>query len=134
MAEIYMVEVDTKARKRKPNFSVNEIAITENVEKNLAIIQSKLTNNVTKNNEVWEDNTSGECGGVCPAELSLKSKKNGKIFTAQPRKNFLHSKEKAKWLVVDLRQNPYLFPVRKSLRFFEEIPALRSLHSFEAGM
>ena len=60
MTEIDTVGVDTKARKRKPNFSVNEIAIiTENVQKNLAIIQSKLTNNVTNKNknEVWEDIT-----------------------------------------------------------------------------
>ena len=57
--EIQAVEVE-KARKRKHNFSVNDIAvITENVEMNLAIIQSKLMNNITnkKKNEVWEDIT-----------------------------------------------------------------------------
>ena len=73
MAEIDAVGVDTKARKRKPNFSVNEIAIiTENVEKNLAIIQSKLTNNVTNKNkkEVWEDITRAV--NACLAEPSLK--------------------------------------------------------------
>ena len=58
-ARVQAVEVE-KARKRKTNFSVNEIAvITENVEMNLAIIQSKLMNNITnkKKNEVWEDIT-----------------------------------------------------------------------------
>ena len=46
---------ESKARKRKPNFSVNEISvITEN---HLAVIQSKLTNNITnrKKNEVWQE-------------------------------------------------------------------------------
>ena len=49
MAENEVQEVETKAeRKRKPNFSVNEISvITESVVKNLNTIQSKLTNNVT---------------------------------------------------------------------------------------
>ena len=41
---------------RKQNFSASEIAIlTEKVEENLSIIQSKLTNSVTnqKKNEIW---------------------------------------------------------------------------------
>ena len=52
-------EVETKAkRKRKTNFSINKMSvITENVPKNLHIIQSKLTNNVTnkKKNQIWEE-------------------------------------------------------------------------------
>ena len=42
-------EVEIKAeRKRKPKFSINEMSvIIESVQKNLDIIQSKLTNNVT---------------------------------------------------------------------------------------
>ena len=51
---------ESKARKRKPNFSMNEISvITENVKNHLAVIQSKLTNNITnrKKNEVWQEIT-----------------------------------------------------------------------------
>lgn len=47
-------------RKRKPNFSVNEISvITEGVRKNLETIQSKLTNSVTnkKKCQIWEEIT-----------------------------------------------------------------------------
>ena len=49
MAENEVTEVETKAeRKRKPNFSINELSlITESVRKNIDIIQSKLTNNIT---------------------------------------------------------------------------------------
>ena len=60
MAEIQPVDDDVKARKRKPNFSVSEIfATTENVQKNIDILQSKLTNAITnkKKNELWEDTT-----------------------------------------------------------------------------
>ena len=47
-----IVEVEPKVRKRKPNFSVSEIAIfTEYVGKNLHIIRSKLTNNITHKGE-----------------------------------------------------------------------------------
>ena len=50
MAENELMEVETKVeRKRKPDFSVYEISvITDSVRKNLEIIQSKLTNSVTK--------------------------------------------------------------------------------------
>ena len=43
IAEIQPVNDDAKARKRKPNFSESEIsAITENVQKNIDILQSKF--------------------------------------------------------------------------------------------
>ena len=60
MVENEVVEVEPKARKRKPNFSVSEIAIiTECVGKNLNVIQSKLTNNITNKakKEMWEEIT-----------------------------------------------------------------------------
>ena len=50
----------TKDRKRKHNFSVYEIeVITDNVKKNLDLIQSKLTNAVTnkKRQMLWEERT-----------------------------------------------------------------------------
>ena len=54
-------EIEIKAeRKRKPNFSMNEMSvITDSVRKNLDIIQSKLTNNITnkKKNQIWEEIT-----------------------------------------------------------------------------
>ena len=50
----------TKDRKRKQNFSVYETeVITDNVKKNLDLIQSKLTNAVTnkKKQMLWEEIT-----------------------------------------------------------------------------
>jgi len=61
MAENELMEVETKVeRKRKPDFSVYEISvITDSVRKNLEIIQSKLTNSVTKKKkkQIWEEIT-----------------------------------------------------------------------------
>ena len=59
MAEKEMREPEVRKveRKRKKNFSVNEITvITESVRKNLEIIQSKLTNSITnkRKTEAWE--------------------------------------------------------------------------------
>ena len=75
MAEIEPVEDDAKARKRKPNFSVSEIsAITENVQKNIDILQLKLTNAITskKKNELWEEITKavGRANRTVQAEES----------------------------------------------------------------
>ena len=57
---------ESKARKRKPNFSVNEISvITENVKNHLAVIQSKLTNNITNRKRLARNNRCRECGGDC---------------------------------------------------------------------
>ena len=49
IADKEVMEVETEAeRKRKTNFSINEISlITESMRKNIDIIQSKLTNNIT---------------------------------------------------------------------------------------
>ena len=55
-----MKELEVKERKRKPNFSPLEISvITESVKKNIDVIQSKLTNNITnkKKSQVWEEIT-----------------------------------------------------------------------------
>ena len=54
------LEVRKVERKRKNNFTVNEITvITGSVRKNLEIIQSKLTNSITNNRktEAWEEIT-----------------------------------------------------------------------------
>ena len=65
---------ESKARKRKPNFSVNEISvITENVKNHLAVIQSKLTNNITnrkKKRSLARNNRCCECGGDGRANVS----------------------------------------------------------------
>ena len=45
-------------RKRKPNFSVQEIAmITQKFEENQAVLKSKFTNTTTNKQSVWEEMT-----------------------------------------------------------------------------
>ena len=54
--EIVVLAEAPRKKARKQNFSPTEIAtLTEKVEENLAILQSKLTNSITnqKKNELW---------------------------------------------------------------------------------
>ena len=78
MAEIQQVDDGAKERKRKPNFSVSEIsAITESVQENLDILQSKLTNAITneKKNQLWEEITKA-VNGVGHANRSVQDVKD----------------------------------------------------------
>ena len=68
-------EVEIKAeRKRQPKFSINEMSvIIESVRKNLDIIQSKLTNNVTnkkKKTNMGRDNERCERSGKSESHCS----------------------------------------------------------------
>ena len=80
--------VSRKARKQ--NFSASKIAIlTEKVEENLSIIQSKLTNSVTNQKKMKYGvksrmlSTPQELLGGLPP----RSEKNGKIYTHRPKKS-----------------------------------------------
>ena len=111
MVENEVVEVEPKARKRKPNFSVSEIAIiTEYVGKNLHIIQSKLTNsnNITNKakKEMWEEITR-EVNAVGQASRSVQdvkdkwknlhsdAKKEFNTFQRESKKNWRRTTTKA---------------------------------------
>ena len=69
MAESEVKELEVKERKRKPNFSPLEISvITESVKKNIDVIQSKLTNNITnkkKKSSLGGDYQGGKCCWPC---------------------------------------------------------------------
>ena len=73
MAESEVKELKVKERKRKPNFSPLEISLTtESVKKNIDVILSKLTNNITnkKKSQVWEEITK-EVNAVGRANIFL---------------------------------------------------------------
>ena len=68
---------------RKQNFSASEIAVlTEKLEENLSIIQSKLTNSVTnqKKNEAWQKITDAVNAVGVAIVQPPKYAKNGKIY------------------------------------------------------
>ena len=115
---------ELKARKRKPNFSMNEISvITENVKNHLAVIQSKLTNNITnrKKNEVWQEITDA-VNAVGTAGRTVVEVKDKWKNIAPQRKNLQLSREKQRKLEVDQRQSRQARPVGKLLKFSRTHP------------
>ena len=134
--EIQAVEVE-KARKRKPNFSVNEIAvITENVEMNLATIQSKLTNNITnkKKNEVWEDITRAVNAVGLASRTVAEVKDKWRNLHSTAKRDFSSFRREAKKTGGGPAPKPPSAASEKIIELFEETPAFRGLHGFEAGM
>jgi len=98
MVENEVVDVEPKARKRKPNFSVSEIAIiAEYVGKNLYIIQSKLTNNITNKakKEMWEEITR-EVNAVGQASRSVQEVKEVKDKCKKWLKSFFKQSDSLK--------------------------------------
>ena len=137
MAENEVQEVETKAeRKRKPNFSVNEISvITESVVKNLNTIQSKLTNNVTnkKKNEIWEEITK---------DVNAVGKANRTVQEVKDKWKNLHSTAKKELSVFRKESKktgggpPPKQPSQSSeqiIEMFEDTPAFSGLRGFETG-
>ena len=119
------VAYESRARKRKPNFSMNEISvITENVKNHLAVIQAKLTKNITnqKKNEVWQKITDAVNAVGTAGQTVAEVKDKWKICTAPQRKNFQLLEEKQRKLEVDQRQCPEARPVRKLLKFSRTHP------------
>ena len=134
MAEIDAVEVNTKARNRKSNCSVNEIAIiTENVKNNLAIVQSKLTNNVTNKNknEFWEDITRAVNAVGLSSRTVTEVKDKWKNLHSTAKKEFSSFRRESRMTGGGPTPKPPSVANEKIIEIFEETPAFRG---FEAGM
>ena len=84
-------------RKRKPNFTTRELTIiTENVEANKGMLQSKFTDNVTNEskNETWKAITEKvNAVGVASRTTYELLNRNGKVCSAQPRGSSVKKKK-----------------------------------------
>ena len=136
MVENEVVEVEPKARKRKPNFSVSEIAIiTEYVGKNLHIIQSKLTNNITNKakKEMWEEITR-EVNAVGQASRSVQEVKDKwKNLHSDAKKEFNTFRRESKKTGGGPPPKPPSQSSEKLIELLEGTPAFSGLEGFEAG-
>ena len=130
-------EIEIKAeRKRKPNFSMNEMSvITDSVQKNLDIIQSKLTNNVTnkKKNQIWEEITK---------DVNAVGKANRTVQEVKDKWKNLHSTAKKEFSTFKKESKktgggpPPKQPSQSSeqiIEIFEDTPAFSGLRGFETG-
>ncbi|KAL9988924.1 hypothetical protein ACROYT_G003419 [Oculina patagonica] len=134
--EVFEV-VEAKAeRKRKPNFSVDEISvITESVQKNLETIQSKFTNTVTnkRKNEIWQQITK---------EVNALGYANREVREVKDKWKNLHSTAKKEFSEFKRESKktgggpPPKKPSQSSgqiIEIFEHTPAFSGLSGFETG-
>ena len=130
-------EIEIKAeRKRKRNFSMNEMSvITDSVRKNLDIIQSKLTNNITnkKNNQIWEE---------IAKDVNAMGKANRTVQEVKDKWKNLHSTAKKEFSTFRKESKktgggpPPKQPSQSSeqiIEIFEDTPAFSGLRGFETG-
>ncbi|XP_068712823.1 t-SNARE domain-containing protein 1-like [Montipora foliosa] len=127
---------ESKARKRKPNFSVNEIfVITENVKNHLAVIQSKLTNNITnpKNNEIWQEITDAVNAVGTAGRTVAEVKDKWKNLHSTAKKEFATFRRETKKTGGGPGLKPPSASSEKIIEVFKDTPAFRGLNGFEAG-
>ena len=127
---------ESKERKRKPNFSVNEISvITENVKNHLAVIQSKLTNNITnrKKNEVWQEITDAVNAVGTAGRTLAEVKDKWKNLHSTVKKEFSTFRKETKKTGGGPAPKPPSASSEKIIEVFEDTPAFSGLNGFEAG-
>ena len=136
MAESEVKELKVKERKRKPNFSPLEISvITESVKKNIDVIQSKLTNNITnkKKSQVWEEITK-EVNAVGRANRSVQEiKDKWKNLHSTAKKEFSNYKKEYKKTGGGPPPKPPSQSSEQIIDIFEDTPAFSGLGGFETG-
>ena len=137
MAEIQPVDDDAKARKRKPNFSVSEIsAIQENVQKNINILQTKLTNAITNKtkNELWEDITKA-VNAVGRANRSVQEVKDKwKNLHSVAKKEFATFKRETKKTGGGPAPKQPSQASEKIVEILEDTPRFSGLKGFETSL
>ena len=122
--------VSRKARKK--NFSASEIAIlTEKVEENLSIIQSKLTNSVTnqKKNEIWCKIADAVNAVGVARRTTTEVREKWKNLHAQAKKEFTElAKEQKKTGGGEAPKMPSA-ATAKIIDLFRETPSFTGLES-----
>lgn len=131
------INSEAKERKRKPNFSLYEIAvIIENVKKHLETIQSKLTNNVTnkKKQEIWEEITRAvNVVGTANRTVSeVKDKQKNLHSTA--KKEFSEFKRESKKTGGGPPPKPPSVSSKEIIEVFEDTADFSGLNGFETAM
>lgn len=123
-------------RKRKMNFSVSEInKITEKVEENLDVIQSKLTNSITnkKKQEIWAKITA-EVNSIGVAERSVQDiKDKWKNMHSLAKKEFTIHKNAIRVTGGGPPPKPPTSATDKIIKLFENTPTFTGLQGFETG-
>ncbi|CAH3044728.1 unnamed protein product, partial [Porites lobata] len=119
---------------RKPNFSPLEISvITESVKKQIGVIQSKLTNNITnkQKSQVWDEITK-EVNAVGRANRSIQEiKDKWKNLHSTAKKEFSNHEKEYKKTGGGPPPKPPSQSSEQIIEIFEDTPAFSGLGGFE---
>jgi len=120
---------------RKQNFSTSEIALlTEKVEENLSLIQSKLTNNVTnqKKNEMWKKIADSVNAVGVAMRTTAEVCEKWRNLHSQAKKEFSElTKEQKKTGGGPAPKMPSALTA-KVIDIFKETPSFTGLEGFES--
>ena len=120
---------------RKQNFSTSEIAVlTEKVEENLSLIQSKFTNSVTnqKKNEMWKKIAEAVNAVGVAMRTTAEVREKWRNLHSQAKKEFSElAKEQKKTGGGPAPKMPSAFTA-KVIDIFKETPSFIGLEGFES--
>jgi molecular chaperone DnaK (HSP70) len=127
---------DAKRKQRKQNFSVSEIAVlTEKVEENISIIQSKFTNAVTnkRKNLIWDVITASVNSVGVDNRTVQEVKDKWKNLQSTAKKVFSGFRKQTKKTGGGPAPKPPSAATTKIIDMFKETPSFTGLQGFETG-
>ena len=130
-----MASSDISSKVRKQNFSASEIAVlTEKVEENLSLIQSKLTNSVTnqKKIDMWKKIANAVNAVGVAMRTTTEVREKWRNLHSQAKKEFSElAKEQKKTGGGPAPKMPSALTA-KVIDIFKETPSFTSLEGFES--
>lgn len=129
-------EVVEVKRERKPNFSAAEVSVlTDQVEKNLEVIQSKLTNNITnkKKNKIWEEITAAVNAVANSKRTTQEIKDKWKNLTCKAKREYSTLKRARKETGGGPQPKQPSEATERIINIYEDTPSFSGLNGFDSG-
>ena len=132
-----MTSADEKSRKpRKYNFSASEVSVlTEKVEENLQILQSKLTNSVTnqKKKNVWTEITAVVNAVGVEKRTVAEVREKWKNLHSSAKKEFTNYRKESKGNGGGPAPKQISAATSKVIELFQDTPSFIGLARFETN-
>ena len=132
-----MASGDEKSRKpRKHNFSASEVSVlTEKVEENLQILQSKLTNSVTnqKKKNVWTEITAAVNAVGVEKRTVAEVREKWKNLHSSAKKEFTNYRKESKRTGGGPAPKRISAATSKVIELFQDTPSFIGLAGFETN-
>lgn len=131
------VSLTKQRKKRKLNFTVSEMNIlTDKIEDNLQVLQSKLTNSITnqRKNKIW-DSITRDVNAIGVANRTMHEvKEKWKNLTSSAKKTFSDIRRQERQTGGGPPPKEASPVEEKIIKLFEETPLFTGLEGFETGM